>query len=409
MTRNWTVLALASLIPAHAETFYKDVLPILQQHCQSCHRPGAIAPMPLLSFKDTKPWAKAMREAVLHKRMPPWFAESGSVRLADDPKLTPKEIATLNGWVLSGAPEGDLKDAPAPIQWTRGWNIRTPNLVLTMPDAVRVPARGELHYQFVILPLQTTEDRWVEAVEIRPGQRGIVHHLVTYIREPGSTWLRDAPVGKPFVRPGVTTSDILAIYAPGQQPAICPPGMAKRIPAGSDIVLQIHYTPNGRSVEDRTSVGLVWAKEPPSKRVLTLQIATTDFRIPAGESNHRVTAYGTLPNDCLLLSLFPHMHLRGKAFEYAIVEPGGVVETLLRVAPYEFAWQLSYRLAEPKLLRKGTRLQCTAWYDNSPNNPRNPDPTVDVAYGEHSRDEMMVGFFEVAVPAWMDKAAFFVR
>jgi hypothetical protein len=238
----------------------------------------------------------------------------------------------------------------------------------------------------------------VRAAAIMPGHRAIVHHVVAYIREPGDTWLH-----------GPTTNDMLVVYAPGQPEMVCLPGMAKKIPAGADLVLQIHYTPNGHAVDDRTSIGIRFAQSPPEKRVLTLQLNAVDFEIPVGEANHRVTVSGTLPNDCLLLSLFPHMHLRGKAFEYAIIEAGGRVETLLRVAPYDFAWQLNYRLAGPRLLKKGTRLRATAWYDNSPNNPRNPDPTVDVSYGEQSTQEMMVGFFDVAVPAGMDKAGFFLR
>jgi hypothetical protein len=185
--------------------------------------------------------------------------------------------------------------------------------------------------------------------------------------------------------------------------------MAKFIPAGSDLVLQIHYTPAGRTLDDRTAIALEWADQPPERRVLTLQIATTEFHIPPGDPSYRVTASGTLPNDCLLLSLFPHLHLRGKAFQYDVVEPGGRLETLLRVEPYHFNWQLDYRLAQPLPLRKGARLHATAWYDNSPNNPRNPDPRAEVTYGEQSRDEMMVGFFDVAAPVHMDKRRFFER
>jgi hypothetical protein len=278
-----------------------------------------------------------------------------------------------------------------------------------MPEPFIVPARDETDYQYVILPLNSKEDRWVNHAEIRPGARSAVHHAVAYIREPAGTWLRNRPVGKPFPHGGATKSDILAIYTPGQQPMTCPPGMAKRIPAGSDIVLQMHYTPTGKPVADRTSVGMVFLREKPARRVLTLQIDTTDFRIPPGESNHRVSASGTLPHDALLLSLFPHLHLRGKAAEYEIVEPGGRIETLLRVAPYDFYWQLNYVLAQPRLLSAGTRLRVTAWYDNSPNNPRNPDPAAEVVYGERSSDEMMIGFFDVAVDPALDKPAFFRR
>jgi hypothetical protein len=398
-------LLAASLLAAD---FHAGVLPILQRRCQSCHRPGEIAPMPLMSYRDARPWAKAIREAVVSRRMPPWFAESSSRPLADDPRLTAGEIAAIDEWARSGAPEGNPAKARPTLPWTEGWNIGAPDRVVAMPEPVRVPARGRIDYQFVVLPLGLNEDRWVRAVEIRPGARKVVHHVVAYVREPDDEWLRDAPRGKPFARHGATTSDILAVWAPGQPAMNCPPGMAKRIPAGSDLVLQIHYTPDGRAVEDRTSIGLVWSPTP-ERRVLTLQLHTTALRIPPGEPSHRVTVAGTLPGDALLISMFPHMHLRGNAFEYALAGEGGRWETLLRVAPYDFYWQLSYRLADPRPLRKGARLVATAWYDNSPNNPRNPDPRAEVGYGEQSDEEMMVGFFDVAVPAGVDKRAFFVR
>lgn len=404
------LLLFGCLLPLQAATFYKDVLPILQKRCQSCHRPGEVAPMAFLTYEQVRPWARAIRQAVLRKKMPPWFAESTSVRFENDARLSAEEVAVLVEWADQKAPAGDIRDAPPAVHWTSGWNIPKPDLSVKMPVAVTVPVREEIDYQFIILPLNLKEDRWVQAAEIRPGERSVVHHAVVYVREKDDPWLRDASPGKPFVRPGVTRNDILAIYAPGQPAMVTPPGMAKKIPAGADLVLQMHYTPNGKTaVQDRTTIGIVWAKEPPEKRVLTLQLATTDFRIPPGEPNHRVSVSGTMPNDALLLSLFPHLHLRGKAFEYAIVKPGGVYETLLRVAPYDFFWQLNYRLAEPRLLLKGTRLLCTAWYDNSPNNPRNPDPEAEVTYGEQSDDEMMVGFFDVAVPANVDKASFFIR
>ncbi|MDX1980790.1 MAG: thiol-disulfide isomerase [Bryobacteraceae bacterium] len=381
------------LLSALAVTF-GDVSPILQKHCVSCHRAGEIGPMPLTTYAEARPWAKAMREAVLRRRMPPWFSAQASAPLANDPRLSEADIDVIARWALEGAKKGTGGSVAVELP-----PAFRPDVVLTMPQAIRVPAREELEYQLVTLPLNLAEDRWVRAAEIRPGVRRVVHHVVAYVQEHG----------KPLFHNGVTKADILAIYAPGQPPMSCLPGMAKKIPAGADLVLQIHYTPDGKEARDRTSIGIVWAREAPEKRVLTLQIATTDFLIPPGEKNHRVTASGTLPNDALLLSMFPHMHLRGKAFEYAIVEPGGRMETLLRVAPYNFNWQLDYRLERPRLLPKGTRLRCTAWYDNSANNPRNPDPAVEVTYGEQSREEMMVGFFDVAVPAQLDKESFFQR
>jgi hypothetical protein len=260
----------------------------------------------------------------------------------------------------------------------------------------------------------------VQMSEIRPMSRDHVHHAVIYIRPPDSRWLRHAPVGVPFTASDLsdpedrheahaTTSDLLLVYAPGSSPDQWPDGMAKFVPAGSDLVFQMHYTTNGSPAMDRASVGMVFAKETPVRRVITLQLnGGGNLPIPAGADNYRVEVHGTLPNDAILLSFFPHMHLRGKRFEYNIVSPGGQVETLLRV-DYHFYWQLSYRLAEPRSLKAGTILQAVAWYDNSRHNPHNPRPGSDVRWGDQTYNEMMVGFFDVAVPAAMDKWQYFIR
>lgn len=389
-------------------TFHQDVEPILQRRCQSCHRPGEIGPMPLLTYQQARPWAKAMRQAVELKKMPPWFASEGGP-FHNNPALTEEEIRTISAWAEGGAPRGSSREAPPPVHWTDGWNIRSPDLVVAPQRPFAVPAKGTVDYQFIIVPLRTMEDHWVTAAEIRPGARSAVHHIVAYIREPGSAWLKDAPRNQAFRAQGVTTSDILAIYTPGQAPFQAPEGMAKWLPAGSELVLQFHYTPNGTAEQDQTSVGMVFSSKAPTKRVLTLQIGNAEFHIPPGEANYRVSAGGTLPNDALLLSMFPHMHLRGKAFEYEITAEGGRAETLLRVAPYSFQWQLNYVLEKPRLLRKGTHLRFTGWYDNSAANPFNPDATKEVTYGEQSWEEMMIGFFDVAVDPKLDKSAFFVR
>jgi hypothetical protein len=242
---------------------------------------------------------------------------------------------------------------------------------------------------------------------------------VVYIRHPDSRWLRHAPVGVPFTASTLsdprdrleahgTTSDLLLVYAPGSSPDRWPDGIAKFVPAGSDLIFQIHYTTNGKAGKDQTRIGLVFAKSPPQQRAITLQLNDHAFIIPPGADDFRVEVQGTLPNDCTLLSLFPHMHLRGKRFEYDIVRPDGSLETLLRVN-YHFHWQLSYRLAEPRILKAGTKLRAVAWYDNSRNNPHNPDPTATVIWGDQTYQEMMVGFFDVAVPATMDKEQFFIR
>jgi len=392
-------------VPAIAQqvTFYRDVLPILQNRCQECHRSGQMAPMALTTYQEARPWAKAIRQAVLTRKMPPWFADPCCGKFANDRSLTAPERDTLARWVDSGAQKGRESDAPPVKVWPDGWNIGTsntaPDAVIQMPHAFLVPKTGAVEYQYFIAPTGFKEDRWVQSVEVRPsGSLAVVHHAVVYIREPGDTWTR-----------GPTKADILAVYAPGSAPDVYPAGMAKLIKAGSDLVFEIHFTPSGKEVEDRIKVGMVFAKKPPAKRVLTLQMDNEKFLIPAGERDFRVSVWGTLPNDALLLGFFPHMHLRGKEFEYTRILPNGLPETLLRVKPYDFYWQLYYRLAEPMPLKKGTRLNWIATYDNSAENSRNPDPTVDVRYGHQSWDEMMVGFFDVAVDAAIDKPAFFVR
>lgn len=409
--------------------FYRDVLPILQRHCQSCHRAGSIAPMPFESYEQTRPFTDAIRNAVEAKSMPPWFADPTVGKFANDPSLSAAEIATLAAWAETNARAGDKADAPAPHRWAQGWSIPRPDFVLSMPQAVPLPASGDVEYAYEIVPTQFAEDRWVQMAEVLPRLRSNVHHAVVYIRPPDSHWLHHAPVRTPFTASTLsdpddrrsahwTDSDILLVYAPGSSPDEWPADMAKLVPAGSDLVFQMHYTTNGSTASDQTAVGLIFSKQPPPQRVLTLQLTNDHFAIPPGDADFRVEARGTLPNDAILLGFMPHMHLRGKRFEYNIIhenknggsddKPPFEIEPLLRVN-YHFHWQMSYRLAQPRFLKAGTELQAVAWYDNSAKNPHNPDPGVEVRWGEQTYDEMMVGFFDVAVPASVDKQRFFVR
>ena len=376
--------------------------------------------MPLMNYREARPYAKAIQEVTRQRKMPPWFADSHFGHFADDPSLTPQELATLSAWADAGAPAGNPRDAPPPRQWATGWVIPQPDLVVRMPKPVELPAHGDVEYTYEIVPTGFTEDKWVQMSEVRPASRANVHHAVVYIRPPGSKWLKHAPVGVPFTASTLTDpqdrrdahwtdSDILLVYAPGSSPDRWPDSMAKFMPAGSDLVFQMHYMAMGKAVRDQTSVGLIFAKRPPAERVLTLQLTNDRFVIPPGVDDFRVEVHGTLPNDATLLSFSPHMHLRGKEFEYNLIRPNGqIVETLLRVH-YDFHRQLSYRLAEPRFLKAGTELQAVAWYDNSKNNPHNPDPTQSVTWGDQTYDEMMVGFFDVAVAANLDKWHYFIR
>ncbi len=297
-------------------TFYKDVLPILQDHCQTCHRRDEIAPMPLTTYRETRPWARAMREAVRQRKMPPWFADPSFGQFANDPSLSSAQISLLSAWADEGAPAGNPGDAPPPRKWATGWDISRPDAILRMPKAVGLPRSGDVEYTYEIVPTDFTSDMWVQSSEIRPSSRQNVHHAVVYIRPPDAKWLRNAPLGEPFTASSLrdepsrrdakwTDSDVLLVYAPGSSPDQWPDGMAKFIPAGSDLVFQMHYITNGVAHEDQTSIGLVFAKAPPAQRVFTLQLTNDHFVIPPGVDDYRVEVHGSLPNDALLLSFFP--------------------------------------------------------------------------------------------------------
>lgn len=366
--------------------------------------------MALGSYKEARPWARAIAQAVQTRKMPPWFAEPAVGKFANDPSLTPEEIATIARWVDHGSPEG--RGTPRTPQPPR--QPIKPDAVIAMPEAFPIPSSGDIEYQYFIVPTGFTEDRWVQQVEVIPGLRDAVHHAVVYIREPGSAWLRNQPKGVAFTVPAdtpdaVTTSDLLFTYTPGNSRDAFPEGMAKLIPAGSDLVFQMHYTPRKQGGADRTRVAMVFAKTPPRQRVLTLQIGNDHFQIPPGVPDQHVSAWGTLPNRAMLLSLYPHMHYRGKEFEYRITTPDGRTSTLLHVQNYDFSWQINYKLAQPLDLPAGTRIEVHAIFDNSKQNPRNPDPDAFVRFGFQSSEEMMIGFFDVAVPANIDKQQFFVR
>ena len=383
--------------------------------------------MPFQTYEETRQFAAAIQRATQEKSMPPWFADPNVGKFSNDPSLNPEEIATLAAWVDAKSPAGEMKDAPPARRWAKDWSIPKPDLILQMPQAVPLPASGDIEYTYEIVPTNFREDRWVQMAEILPALRSNVHHAVVYVRPPDSNWLRHAPVGTPFTASALTDpedrrgahwtdSDVLLVYAPGSSPDAWPESMAKFIPAGSDLVFQMHYTANGNSNLDRSSIGLIFSKRAPSQRVLTLQLTNDHFAIPPHAPDYRVEARGTLPNDAILLSFLPHMHLRGKRFEYNLVrrsastggKPEYEIEPLLRVN-YHFHWQMSYCLAEPRFLRAGTELQAVAWYDNSKANPHNPDADAEVRWGEQTYDEMMVGFFDVAVPAGIDKQHFFIR
>lgn len=401
------ILALSAFaFAAPAETtFYKDALPVLENNCQGCHRPGEAGPMSFMSYESTRPWAKAIKQAVETKKMPPWFADPHYGKFANDRSLSQKDINTLVAWVDGGAKAGNPNDAPKPIKFTEGWVIGQPDKVFEIPTAFEVPTSGTIDYQYVIVHTGFTEDKYVQFAEARPTDFKHVHHIIAFIREPGNPWFKDEPIGVAFVpkkdgkgEGGGAQGDFLAGYAPGMVAPQLKDGQAKLIKAGSDIVFQLHYTADGKPGSDLSRVGVIFSKVKPTERVVTLAAANPKFAIPPGDADYRVDSKMTLQDDATLTMMLPHMHLRGKDFDYRIVYPDGKTETILSVPHYSFSWQLSYFLAQPLKLPAGTTIECTAHFDNSANNPANPDPTKEIHFGEQSWDEMMIGFFEVEIP-----------
>ena len=396
------LLSLGAAFAAPKPTFYKEVQPILERNCVGCHRPGEAAPMSFLSYKETRPYAAAIKMSVSQKRMPPWNADPTVGHFGNDRSLNEADLKTLVDWASTGASEGNPKDAaPLKRDFAEGWTIGKPDFEIEMPEAFKVPAQGTIEYHYVVLPLGFKEDRWVVAAETRPMNRAVNHHIIAFIREPGSKWLKDAVPGKVFI-PGKGgdggATDFLTGYAPGTVPDQVKPGQGKLIKAGSDIVFQLHWTANGKEALDKAKLGLIFAKETPKERVLTLQAINTRFEIPAGADNHQVDAKMTLHSETTLEALVPHMHVRGKAFAMQAKFPNGEVKDLLKVPHYDFNWQLTYQLKEPMKLPAGTQILASGWFDNSPNNKYNPDATKPVKWGDQSWEEMMIGFFSISVP-----------
>lgn len=338
--------------------------------------------MPLLTYQQARPWAKAIRSAVLKGKMPPWHADPHYGKFLNDLSLPSPEKDALVAWIDAGAPEGDPADAPKPRSFTDGWNIRKPDVVFEMPKDFDVPAQGAIDYQYIPVPTHFTEDKWVEAVEVRPGDRAAVHHAIVVV-DSGN---------------GENGQEYLAGYAPGMSPQIWKPGQARLIKAGSYLIFQMHYQATGKPTKDRTRIGLVFARQPATQQIVAMQAAAHWLSVPPNEPNYRVSAFEPIRETCYLVGLRAHMHLRGKSFTFRAIYPNGTTETLLDIPKYDFNWQGYYYLETPKLLPRGTRIEADAVYDNSANNPFNPNPNTSVFWGPQTWDEMMIGWFDVAVP-----------
>lgn len=364
--------------------------------------------MPLLTYQQVRPFAAAIKEAVALRKMPPWFADPHYGKFSNDKSLSQNDIDTIVAWVKTGAPEGDAKDLPPPAQFVDGWNIPKPDLVLEMPAVFSVPATGTIEYQYILVPANFKEDTWVQAAEVRPGDRSVLHHVIAWVRAPGSKWMAGLQPGVPFVPANNKEANskrdaaFLVGYAPGMPPASLADGRAKLIPAGSDIVFEMHYTTNGKATTDRSKIGLSFPKGDVKEKVVTLAAANGHFAIPPGDPNYQVNADFEFGSDTKIADLMPHMHLRGKDFQFTATYPTGESQTLLKVPHYSFSWQNVYYPVSDIVVPKGTKLHCEAHFDNSANNPWNPDPSKEVKWGEQSWDEMMIGFFDVVLPKDMD-------
>ncbi len=385
---------LASAGTATTPTYHGRISRIIQANCVECHRPGGVGPFSLLTYDDVASRAGMIRRQVSRGAMPPWFAApppAGELsHWRNDRSLSAEDKADLLAWLEQGRPLGDPAEGPLPRTFAEGWIIGKPDLVLELPRAVEIKSDGVMPYQVLRVETRFTEDRWISGYELQPTAREVVHHIIVRVHAKGA-----ARNGR-----GESERDgFFGAYVPGNSYALFPPGFAKRIPAGATITFQMHYTPNGRATTDRTRLGLIFSPRPPQHVIEVFGLANPRLKIPPGANNHAETASVTLPSDATILGFMPHMHLRGKAARYEVTLPDGARRLLLDVPRYDFNWQLPYYFAEPPTLPRGSRLVYTAWYDNSPANPANPDAAREVRWGEQTFDEMMLGYVEYYVPS----------
>jgi hypothetical protein len=397
----------------NAPTFSKDVAPVLYKHCTTCHRPGEIAPMSLLTHEQARPWARAIRDNVVNGVMPPWHADSAHGKWVNDRSLTSPEKDVIVRWVDAGAPQGNPRDLPKAPVYAEGWTIGPPDAVVTMDKPYAVPAQGEIDYQYFEMQTNFTEDKWVQALEVRPGNRGVVHHILVYARPPEMT--RGPQVFRMQNPPGPLSptqmkeleeakadpakaqelrqraqrrGNLIAQIAPGTNAKAYAPGSAMLIEAGTVLTFQVHYTTNGTAGTDQSRIGFTFAKQAPSNPVYATAMMNPRFMIPAGAANHPVEAQMEFLEDVTVYSLAPHTHLRGKTWEYSVTYPDGRTEVILSVPTYDFNWQTDYVFATPLRLPKGSIMKSVAHYDNSKQNPSNPDPTQPVYWGDQTWEEM---------------------
>ena len=435
--------AIGSTAPVGAQqrpadpTFSRDVAPILYKNCTNCHRPGEIAPMSLLTYKDARPWAKAVATQVAKGTMPPWHADPSHGEFLNDRRLSEGDKATLVAWGNNGAAEGNAADLPPLPKYESEWLIGTPDAVFSMQEDYPVPAEGTVAYQYFLVPTNLTEDKYIQAIEVRAGDPKVLHHVIVYAQlpappaPPAGTAPTPPPQGAqaaqmPRPVPLFTFADEsmtripagqtggpplpaeqrkapapndrpaprrmgppIGGFAPGQFVRMYQDGTGVKLPAGTTLIFQMHYTAAGKPTTDRTRVGVKFTKGKPQTEVRVASMVNGGLHIPAGAPDHRIDAEMTINQNVTMWSLLPHTHVRGIRWTYEATYPDGRTETVLSVPKYDFNWQTDYIFKQPLKLPKGTKLHATAWYDNSPNNKANPDATKDVWWGDQTWEEMM--------------------
>lgn len=391
---------IAALAPREP-TFSRHVAPIVFSYCASCHRPGEVAPFSLLSYEDVVKHAEQVERVTRSRFMPPWKPVAGYGEFLDDQGLTDEQIATLSAWVKAGMPRGEPAEEPELPKFTEGWKLGQPDLVVKLPVAYEVPAEGEDVYRCFVIPTGFLEDKQVAALEFRPGNRQVVHHMLTFLDTKGAARKRDeedpGPGYQSFGGPGFTPQGQLGGWAPGAMPRMLPEGTARLVPKGSDLVIQMHYSPTGKPEVDQSEVGIYFARTPTKKWINTLPLLNPGLTIAPGAERHREAVAYTLPVEIELVGVVPHMHLLGKEMRAWATLPDGSVRPLVWIDDWDFNWQGQYTFKEPVELPKGTRLEFEAYYDNSEENPFNPsNPPRRVTWGEQTTDEMALIFFAYA-------------
>ncbi len=367
-------------------TYTKHIAPLIQENCQECHRPESIAPFSLTSYAQVRGWSKMIREVVTDNRMPPWDADPAVGHFRNDRSLSDAEKNMLMSWIDTGMARGDAADMPEPKEWETGWRIGEPDMVFDMPQEVTIDPTGVVPYMYQATPAPFDHDVWISAAEVRPGNPQVLHHIIMFVNAPQDDSVKTSPFENGY----------LLGFAPGAEPLRLLPGQAMRIPAGSDLVWQIHYTPTGKKETDRSQFAIKFAEGPIEERVTVSATMTSAFAIPPGDANYKVASNIVIPRDAYIHEFLPHMHLRGKSFDYYAKFPNGHEQHLLSVPEYDFNWQMTYTLEEPLFVPKGTEILGRAVFDNSEENPYNPDPTKTVVEGDQTWEEMMIGFFTLS-------------